>query len=110
MPYGVLEGGGVVVLLEHVEGGDVAVRVAERIIEELRDPFVLEGREVYTQASIGIAIGEARTKDPDDLLRNADTAMYLAKDEGSGYKVFDTAMGHRAIDRLEAENDLRRAV
>jgi len=99
-----------VVLLEHVEGADVPVRVAERIIEELRDPFVLEGREVYTRASIGIAIGEARTKDPDDLLRNADTAMYLAKDEGSGYKVFDTAMGHRAIDRLEAENDLRRAV
>jgi diguanylate cyclase (GGDEF)-like protein/PAS domain S-box-containing protein len=99
-----------VVLLEHVEGADVPVRVAERIIEELRDPFVLEGREVYTRASIGIAIGEARTKDPGDLLRNADTAMYLAKDEGSGYKVFDTAMGHRAIDRLEAENDLRRAV
>jgi len=99
-----------VVLLEHVEGADVPVRVAERIIEELKDPFVLEGREVYTRASIGIAIGEARTKDPDDLLRNADTAMYLAKDEGSGYKVFDTAMGHRAIDRLEAENDLRRAV
>jgi diguanylate cyclase (GGDEF)-like protein/PAS domain S-box-containing protein len=99
-----------VVLLEHVEGADVPVRVAKRIIEELRDPFVLEGREVYTRASIGIAIGEARTKDPGDLLRNADTAMYLAKDEGSGYKVFDTAMGHRAIDRLEAENDLRRAV
>jgi diguanylate cyclase (GGDEF)-like protein/PAS domain S-box-containing protein len=99
-----------VVLLEHVEGADVPVRVAKRIIEELRDPFVLEGREVYTRASIGIAIGEARTKDPYDLLRNADTAMYLAKDEGSGYKVFDTAMGHRAIDRLEAENDLRRAV
>jgi diguanylate cyclase (GGDEF)-like protein/PAS domain S-box-containing protein len=99
-----------VVLLEHVEGADVPVRVAKRIIEELRDPFVLEGREVYTRASIGIAIGEARTKDPGDLLRNADTAMYLAKDGGSGYKVFDTAMGHRAIDRLEAENDLRRAV
>jgi diguanylate cyclase (GGDEF)-like protein/PAS domain S-box-containing protein len=99
-----------VVLLEHVESADVPVRVAKRIIEELRDPFVLEGREVYTRASIGIAIGEARTKDPGDLLRNADTAMYLAKDEGSGYKVFDTAMGHRAIDRLEAENDLRRAV
>jgi len=98
------------VLLEDVEGADVPVRVAERIIEDLRDPFVLEGQEVYARGSIGIAIGEARNKDPDDLLRDADTAMYRAKDEGSGFSVFDPAMGHRAFDRLKAENDLRRAV
>ena len=98
------------VLLEDVEGADVPVRVAERIIEELRNPFVLEGQEVYARGSIGIAIGEARNKDSDDLLRDADTAMYRAKDEGTGYSVFDPAMGNRAFDRLEAENDLRRAV
>jgi diguanylate cyclase (GGDEF)-like protein/PAS domain S-box-containing protein len=99
-----------VVLLEDVEGPQEAVRVAERIIDELKDRFVLDGRELYARASIGIALGEDRTKDPDDLLRNADTAMYRAKDEGMGYSVFDTVMYEKALDTLEAENDLRRAV
>jgi EAL domain-containing protein (putative c-di-GMP-specific phosphodiesterase class I) len=71
---------------------------------------VLDGRELYARASIGIALGEDRTKDPDDLLRDADTAMYRAKDGGTGYSVFDTVMYEKAIGRLEAENDLGRAV
>lgn len=99
-----------VVLLEDVEGPDEAVRVAQRIIDELKNRFVLDGQELYARASIGIALGEDGTKDPDDLLRDADTAMYRAKEEGKGYSVFDTAMYERAIDRLEAENDLGRAV
>jgi diguanylate cyclase (GGDEF)-like protein/PAS domain S-box-containing protein len=99
-----------VVLLEDVEGPDEAVRVAERIIEVLKDRFVLDGRELYARASIGIAIGEDRTKDPDDLLRDADTAMYRAKDEGKGYSLFDPSMYDRVLDRLEAENSLGRAV
>jgi diguanylate cyclase (GGDEF)-like protein/PAS domain S-box-containing protein len=99
-----------VVLLEDVDGPDEPVRVAQRITHELRKPFVLDGRELYARASIGIAMGKVRTKDPDDLLRDADTAMYRAKDEGSGYAVFDPVMYERALDRLEAENALRRAV
>jgi diguanylate cyclase (GGDEF)-like protein/PAS domain S-box-containing protein len=99
-----------VVLLEDVEGRDKAVRVAERIIDELKNRFVLEGRELYARASIGIALGEDGTKDPEGLLRDADTAMYRAKDEGTGYSVFDPVMYERALDRLEAENDLGRAV
>src|SRR5215213_10922542 len=95
-----------VVLVEDVEVADEAVRVAERIIDELRERFVLEGRELYARASIGIAIGEDRTKDPDDLLRDADTAMYRAKDEGWGYAVFDPVMYEKAIYRLRVENDL----
>jgi len=71
---------------------------------------VLDGRELYARASIGIAIGEDRTKDPDVLLRHADTAMYRAKDEGWGYAVFDPVMHEKAIDRLEVENDLGRAL
>ena len=97
-------------LLEDVDDPDEPVRVAERITHTLRDPFVLDGRELYARPSIGIAMGEVRTKDPDDLLRDADTAMYRAKDEGWGYAVFDPAMYERALDRLEAENALRRAV
>jgi diguanylate cyclase (GGDEF)-like protein/PAS domain S-box-containing protein len=99
-----------VVLLEDVEGPEEAARMAQRIIEVLRNRFVLEGRELYARASIGIAMGEDRTKDPEDLLRDADTAMYRAKEEGKGYSVFDPAMYDRVLDRLEAENGLGRAV
>jgi diguanylate cyclase (GGDEF)-like protein/PAS domain S-box-containing protein len=98
------------VLIEGVEEPDEAVRVAERIVEELRAPFTLEGRELYVAASIGVALGTDGTKNAEELLREADTAMYRAKDEGPGYKVFDPAMHERAVDRLELENDLRRAI
>ena len=96
------------VLLEDVEGPGEPVRVAERIIEVLRDPFVLDGREVYARASIGITIGEDHTTDADDLLRNADTAMYRAKEEDPGrFFVFDPAMHEQVLGRLELENGLR---
>jgi diguanylate cyclase (GGDEF)-like protein len=98
-----------VVLLEDAEGPEDAVRVAERITDELREPLLIEGRELFVRASIGIALGDYNRKSPDDLLRDADTAMYRAKDEGLDYKVFDETMYERAIDRLELENDLRRA-
>ena len=99
-----------VVLLEDAEGLDEPVLVAERIIDELGGPFVLEGRELYARVSIGIALGEGRTKGPDDLLRDADTAMYKAKEGGSGYAVFDPGMYERVIERLQVENDLKRAI
>ena len=97
-----------VVLLEDVEEPDEAVRVAGRVTDELRRPFVVEGRQVFVTASIGIAMGDARTKTPASLRRDADTAMYRAKDEHTDYKVFDLAMYERVLDRLE--NDLRRAI
>jgi diguanylate cyclase (GGDEF)-like protein/PAS domain S-box-containing protein len=99
-----------VVLLEEVEDSQDAVRVAERITHELQEPFLIEGRELFIRTSIGIALGDARTKTAEDLLRDADTAMYRAKDEGSDYEVFDEAIYERAIDRLELENYLRRAI
>jgi len=99
-----------VVLVEDTGGPEEAVRVAERIVEGFGDPFRLDGRELYARASIGIATGDARTKTPEDLLRDADTAMYRAKEAGSGYSLFDPAMHERAVGRLELENDLRRAI
>ncbi|HEV2092089.1 MAG TPA: EAL domain-containing protein, partial [Rubrobacter sp.] len=98
------------ILIEDVEAPDGAVRVAERITDELREPFTLNGRELYVAASIGVALGSDGTKDAEKLLREADTAMYRAKNQGSGYEVFDPAMHDRAVNRLELENDLRRAI
>jgi diguanylate cyclase (GGDEF)-like protein len=99
-----------VVLVEDVEGPEQAVRIAERLIDVLEGPFDLEGRELFVRASVGIALGTSRTKSAEDLIRHADAAMYRAKDEGSGYAVFDPALYERAVRRLQLESDLRRAV
>ncbi len=99
-----------VVLIEALDDPAQAVQVAERITEELRRPFIIEGRDLYVLASIGISLGDARTHDADALLREADTAMYRAKDEGGDFRVFNPAMYERAFTRLEVENDLRRAI
>jgi diguanylate cyclase (GGDEF)-like protein/PAS domain S-box-containing protein len=99
-----------VVLIEALDDPAQAVQVAERITEELRRPFIMEGRDLYVLASIGISLGDARTHDTDDLLREADTAMYRAKDEGGDFRMFNPAMYERAFSRLEVENDLRRAI
>jgi len=84
--------------------------VAGRITEELRKPFIVEQRELYVAASIGISVGDIRTHDPEALLREADTAMYRAKYEGGGFRMFDPAMYEQAFKRLQVENDLRRAI
>jgi diguanylate cyclase (GGDEF)-like protein len=81
-----------VVLLETIEDPAEAIRVAERIAEELRRPVILHERQLYAAASIGVSLGRARTHDSETLLREADTAMYRAKEAGSGYEVFDPAM------------------
>jgi diguanylate cyclase (GGDEF)-like protein/PAS domain S-box-containing protein len=99
-----------VVLIEDIEGPEVAVRVAQRITEELKEPFLLEGRELFAPSSIGIGLGDARTKTPEALLMDADTAMYRAKEEGGTFRVFDQDMYKRARGRLELEADLRRTL
>ncbi len=99
-----------IVLLEEVEGADDALRVTQRITEELQRPFVLDGKELVVRLSIGVALGEAQTKSPEELLRDADTAMYRAKDDAADYRVFDPGMHERALRRMELENDLREAV
>jgi EAL domain-containing protein (putative c-di-GMP-specific phosphodiesterase class I) len=99
-----------VVLIEAVDDPAEAVQVAERITEELRRPFIMEGRELYVAISIGISLGHDRTHDPEGLLRETDTAMYRAKEDGGTFRVFDPAMYERALRRLELENDLRRAI
>jgi diguanylate cyclase (GGDEF)-like protein len=97
-----------VALLEDLTDPDHAVRVAERIMEELREPFEIDGHRLHTSASIGIALG---TTSGGDLLRAADTAMYRAKESGKGrYEVFKEAIHDLALERLRLENDLRVAL
>jgi diguanylate cyclase (GGDEF)-like protein/PAS domain S-box-containing protein len=85
--------------------------IAGRIQEALSAPFSIAGREVFTTASIGIAFGPAHYTNPDEIMRDADTAMYHAKSRGKArHEVFDADMHARVRDRLSLENDLRRAV
>jgi diguanylate cyclase (GGDEF)-like protein/PAS domain S-box-containing protein len=100
------------VLLEGIEGEDEARAAAERLALAVAAPLVVGDYELFTTASVGIAleIGTGGER-PDTLLRNADMAMYRAKALGaSRCEVFDRAMHHAALERLETENDLRRAV
>lgn len=99
------------ILLEDVSDEATAARVAERIQDALREPFVLEGNRVYTSASIGVAVAGRDAAAADDLLRDADIAMYEAKAQGKArHVVFDARMRARAVARLGMENALRRAV
>lgn len=106
-----------VILLEGIKDVSDATGVAERIQRELALPFHLSGQEVFTTTSIGIALstratGEAGLYDqPENLLRDADLAMYRAKLLGKArYVMFDPVMHAQALTRLQMENDLRRAV
>jgi diguanylate cyclase (GGDEF)-like protein len=99
------------VLLEDMHDPSDAARMAERIGEALRTPFELAGQSVTISSSIGIALDTDRSHGPDDLLREADMAMYRAKSGGKArYEIFDTGMGSRAMERLELETELRHAV
>jgi diguanylate cyclase (GGDEF)-like protein/PAS domain S-box-containing protein len=99
------------VLLAEVPEVRDATRVAERILVELGVPFRLSGHEVFVSASIGIALSSTGYERPEDILRDADTAMYRAKLDGrSRFEVFDRDMHQLALTSEQAEADLRRAL
>jgi diguanylate cyclase (GGDEF)-like protein/PAS domain S-box-containing protein len=109
------------ILLENLQSPQDAERVAIRINQALVRPFSLEGHTVYISGSIGIALSTSRSQQPysqqlqsqqpEDLLRDADTAMYRAKAAGkSQYAVFEGTMHEQAQRSLQLETDLRRAV
>jgi diguanylate cyclase (GGDEF)-like protein/PAS domain S-box-containing protein len=98
------------VLLEDLDGLHVAQQVAQRFIEELHTAIALDGHEVFVGASVGLALASA-DDDADELLRNADLAMYRAKTLGKNRcEVFEPDMHAAALARMEIENDLRHAV
>ncbi|MGH7201957.1 MAG: GGDEF/EAL domain-containing response regulator [Planctomycetaceae bacterium] len=99
------------VLIDSIEDQAIPIRVARRIHEALANPFHIDGEELFTAASIGIAVSTTGYLRPEDVLRDADTAMYQAKSQGKGcFCVFDQTMHQRAKTILALENDLRRAV
>ena len=99
------------ILLNGLSDEAQANAIAFRIQHALSAPFSIGGREVFTSASIGIAVGRVQYANPDEIMRDADTAMYQAKARGKArHEMFDADMHARARDRLGLENDLRHAV
>jgi len=99
------------ILLDDVKCEANAMAVAERIHRELIQPFQVCGHEIFTNASVGIRMGAADCPGIDDLLRDADTAMYFAKSHGRGRcAVFDISMREKAVARLRLETELRHAL
>jgi diguanylate cyclase (GGDEF)-like protein/PAS domain S-box-containing protein len=99
------------ILLNRLTADTQANGIAFRIQDALSTPFSISGREVFTSVSIGIAFGPAHYTNPDEIMRDADTAMYHAKARGKArHEVFDADMHARVRDRLSLENDLRRAI
>ena len=100
-----------IVLLEEVHELEEATGVADRIIEGIRDPLVVGEHEISISTSVGIALSGPERDDANLLIRNADIALYRAKELGAGrYTVFDERMAQRVVERLELENDLRHAL
>jgi diguanylate cyclase (GGDEF)-like protein len=99
------------IVLDFIHTADDAVAVAERVIVALAEPMRIAGKELYTSASIGIALVDGRYRRPEELLRDADVAMYRAKANGrQGYAIFDEHLHEAALKLLELEGDLRRAL
>jgi diguanylate cyclase (GGDEF)-like protein len=99
------------VLLDDIKDPGDAKRAAERMMKALASPFILGGKEVFTSVSIGIALSNPGYEQAEDVLRDADTAMYRAKSLGKGrYEVFDADMRARVMARLQLETDLRHAL
>ncbi|HWP95156.1 MAG TPA: PAS domain S-box protein [Gammaproteobacteria bacterium] len=99
------------ILLEHIANEDDAIAVAERIHAELAHPFVIDEHEVFSNASIGIALGQSFYTRTDEVLRDADTAMYKSKALGkASYAIFDSQMHDLARARLQLETELRQAL
>ena len=99
------------VLIEAMYRQDEAVMIAERILDVFRQPFIVDGKEIHVGTSIGIAVSSPDALASEELLRNADLAMYMAKSQGKGkHIVFEPKMHAALMERIELEDDLRRGI
>ncbi len=101
------------VLLDGVSGSDEAAMIGDRLLVALEVPFDVDGQQVYPRASMGICMSDEDllTQDTEELLRNADVAMYMAKRDTKGrYRLFEPAMHERVVERLALRGELQRAL
>ncbi|MEQ1644474.1 MAG: EAL domain-containing protein, partial [Pyrinomonadaceae bacterium] len=98
------------IILSDLLSRDEATAFADRLAKRLAEPYTLDGRQVFTSAKIGIAYGNSKYPEAEDILRDADIAMYYAKDNEDNYVIFDQKMHIRAVTRLQLETDLRFAI
>jgi diguanylate cyclase (GGDEF)-like protein/PAS domain S-box-containing protein len=97
-------------LLDGITNGDEAMLIAERVQRALADPFAVDGHDLFVTASVGISLS-GRDTNSQELIRNADIAMYDAKRRGRARcAIFDQSMHQRVVDRLARQNELRQAV
>jgi diguanylate cyclase (GGDEF)-like protein len=97
------------ILLDNIKENSFVVSVANRLKENLSRPFNINGKEIYSTVSIGVAISANTYDHPEDLLRDADMAMYQAKESGKDHvEVYDTAMHDRVLQRMQMGTALRR--
>ena len=100
-----------VILLEDIESEEYASSVAERLQEELKQPFTVNGKEVYAPASFGVMSDTKDYDQAENIIRDADSAMYHAKEKGKAqFKVFDKKLHAKAMHLLQRETDLRKAI
>ncbi|MBW2250229.1 MAG: EAL domain-containing protein [Deltaproteobacteria bacterium] len=100
-----------VILLEDIEDENYAVLIAERLQKSLKSPFEIKGNDIYAPASFGIVLNTKIYDDPEIIIRNADAAMYHAKEKGrSQFKIFDKTLHEKALSLLQIETDLRKAL
>ncbi len=99
------------ILLENIESPQAVTNIAKRLQKSLTWPFQLDDQDLFLEASIGIVIGTSEYTEPEQILRDADIAMYKAKSQGRGcYRVFDGTMHDDAHRRFQLENELRLAI
>jgi diguanylate cyclase (GGDEF)-like protein/PAS domain S-box-containing protein len=100
-----------VILLERIMSLSDLRRIADRVAEEIKRPFVLDGRQRFLTSSIGIAVADGTDVTAEELMRDADAAMYQAKEHGKAQlEFFDRSVRSRAVERLELEAELRDAL
>ncbi|MFC0679440.1 EAL domain-containing protein [Lysobacter korlensis] len=99
------------ILMDNIGGNDETLRMAARVIETLREPIRIDDKDLFTSASVGIALSTRNYRTPEELLRDADIAMYRAKSaDHSHVEVFDEHLHQEALRLLDLESDLRRAI
>jgi len=98
------------IILSDLLSREEATSFADRLAKRLAEPYTLDGRLVFTSAKIGIAYGNSKYPEAEDILRDADIAMYYAKENADNYVIFDQKMHVRAVTRLQLETDLRFAI